>query len=163
MIVAGPGIDARSEGLSSPTSHVDVVPTLLGLIGGDQAELIDTVGAHHTEAHPLPGRDLSGVLRGTTDLAPDPIYFMTEDQMSSGLRTESVITQTPFEPVGAPSSVESVIAELDGSPWKLNHYYDAGGTTDAEDWGCTISRPTPRSASTVRAMGDGRRRGPPER
>jgi arylsulfatase A-like enzyme len=134
MIVAGPGIDARSDGLTSPTSHIDLVPTLLGLIGRDPVDLIDVVGEHHTEAHPLPGRDLSCVLRGTADIAPDPIYFMTEDQMSSGLRTEGVITRTPFEPVGAPSSVESVIAELDGSLWKLNHYYDAGGTTDAEDW-----------------------------
>ncbi len=134
--MAGPGIEARGDGLELPTSHIDVVPTLLGLVGSDQADLIGAVGAHHTEAHPLPGRDLSGLLRGGTESADiaGPIYFMTEDQISRGLRTESPVTHTPFEAVGAPSSVETVIAEIDGVLWKLNHYYDADGVAEAEDW-----------------------------
>ena len=115
MIVAGPGIDPRPEGLGLPTSHVDLVPTLLGLTGHDADDLLATVGSHHTEAHPLPGRDLSALLRGRAaaeDLAT-PVYFMTEDQISQGLITQSPVTQKPFDPVQPPSSIETVVAEVD--------------------------------------------------
>jgi arylsulfatase A-like enzyme len=136
MVVAGPGIPTDAEGLRLPTSHVDVVPTLLGLVGADPADLVDDVGAHHTDMHPLPGRDLSALLQGrTTESAfGEPIYFMTEDQISRGLRREGLVTKEPFEPVGSPSSVESVIVELEGVLWKLNHYYDADGLSDVEEW-----------------------------
>jgi hypothetical protein len=55
---------------------------------------------------------------------------MTEDQVTSGLRTNNLFTGDPFEPVGQPGKVESVITRLptgdDGAPelWKLNHYYE---------------------------------------
>ncbi len=48
----------------TPTSHVDVIPTLMGLAGIDVERAAAGVAAHHTEARPLPGRDLSGLLTG---------------------------------------------------------------------------------------------------
>src|SRR5262249_49177722 len=44
------------------TSHVDVVPTLLGLANLDPESLRVFLTADHTEARPLVGRDLSGLV-----------------------------------------------------------------------------------------------------
>ncbi len=35
MIVKGPGVSARNGGIATPTSHVDLIPTLMGLAGID--------------------------------------------------------------------------------------------------------------------------------
>jgi hypothetical protein len=59
-----------------------------------------------------------------------PVYFMTEDQISRGLRHVNRFTGVPYEPVGEPCKVESVVCRLpaangdDAGLWKLNHYYD---------------------------------------
>ena len=64
MIVRGPGITPVAGGITTPTSHVDLIPTLMGLAGIDVERAAAGVAAHHTEARPLPGRDLSGLLTG---------------------------------------------------------------------------------------------------
>jgi arylsulfatase A-like enzyme len=142
FVVRGPGIAARSGGLDAPTSHVDLLPTLLGLVGADVEELAVGVAEHHVEVHPLVGRDLSGLLTGSVAAGAidAPLYFMTEDEISRGLRTSNRFTGEPFEAVGPPAKVESVIARLetgaDGAVelWKLNRYYDrlAPDGSDAE-------------------------------
>lgn len=132
FVIDGPGIDATQGPIAIPTSHVDVLPTLLGLVGADVEHALGVVSEHHWEARPLVGRDLSPLLTGGTaaDALDAPVYFMSEDRISSGLRTTSIITNEPFTPVTGAASVESVIARLptgaDGAPetWKLNHYYD---------------------------------------
>jgi arylsulfatase A-like enzyme len=132
LLVSGPGVDTGAGGVRIPTSHLDLLPTLLGLAGVDVEAAADGVSRHHVETQPLVGRDLSGLLAGTeTAAAVDaPVYFMTEDQITMGLRTVNLFTGTPFEPVGEPAKVESVITHLAtgdaGAPelWKCNRYYD---------------------------------------
>ena len=55
LLVSGPGITPDATGFDVATSHVDLVPTLLGLAGIDRARAAETVAAHHTEAQELPG------------------------------------------------------------------------------------------------------------
>jgi len=132
LLVSGPGVARVDGGISVPTSHVDLIPTLLGLAGIDPEQAAAGVSAHHDEVQPLPGRDLSGVLTGRTSAADvaAPVYFMTEDNPSRGLTQTNILNGTPFEPVGGPSNIESVIATLPTGPggtdelWKLNHYYE---------------------------------------
>jgi arylsulfatase A-like enzyme len=132
FVVKGPGIAPTTSGHHVPTSHVDVVPTLLGLAGIDVESARATLAGTHYETRDLPGRDLSGLLAGTTAAAEyeAPVYFMTDDDVSRGLTANSVVTWTPFEPVDAPARVESVVTSLptgeDGSAelWKLNHYFE---------------------------------------
>ena len=137
LLIAGPGIAPGDGGVNIPTSHVDLIPTLLGLAGVDIEEAAAGVAAHHDEAHPLPGRDLSGVVLGTTS-APSvesPIYFMTEDDVTRGVTQVNILNGKPFEPVTPPINIESVITSLptgDGGTqelWKLNHYYER-----LDDW-----------------------------
>jgi len=132
MLVSGPGIDVARGDIDIATSHVDVIPTLLGLAGIDPEAAAAHLGVAHVETQTLPGRDLSALLTGAAaqDVLDAPIYFMTEDEVSRGLRSMGIVTRETFEPVGAPAKVESVIARLaTGSGgadelWKLNQYYD---------------------------------------
>ena len=69
----------------APTSHVDLVPTLLGAAGIDEAEVAQALRAEFSEVHPLPGRNLMPVVDGA--LAPDrnrPVYVLTRDNMLEG-------------------------------------------------------------------------------
>ncbi len=130
LIVKGPGVTPGA--ISVASSHVDLIPTLMGLAGIDVERAAAGVAAHHTETRPLPGRDLSGVVTGKTppEKMAAPIYFMTEDAVSSGLTKANILTGKPFEAVAQPSCIESMITTLptgsDGAPelWKLNHYYE---------------------------------------
>lgn len=115
-----------------PTSHVDLIPTLLGLAGIDVERAAAGVVAHHTEVQPLPGRDLSGLLAGRTPAADiaAPVYFMTDDDISRGQTQTNILTGAAFDAVRPPGCVESVITTLPTGPdgaaelWKLNHYYE---------------------------------------
>jgi arylsulfatase A-like enzyme len=131
FLVAGPGLEPRPSGVEIATSHVDVLPTLLGLVGADLEAVTEAVAAHHVEVRPFVGRDLSALARGEVDAeALDaPVYFMTEDEISRGLRSTNRFTGAVFEPVPAPCKVESVVASVRGDDgdarlWKLNRYYD---------------------------------------
>ncbi len=137
LVVKGPGVDVVSGGIDVPTSHVDLIPTLMGLCGIDPQEAKDGVAAHHSETHDLPGRDLSGVITGSRrpEDVESPLYFMTEDDVSRGLSELNMFSGKAYEPVPYPSCVESVIATLPtgegeaGQLWKLNHYYER-----LDDW-----------------------------
>jgi arylsulfatase A-like enzyme len=140
LLVAGPGVDAETGGVAIPTSHVDLIPTLLGLAGIDPQRAASGVQAHHDETQPLPGRDLAPVVRGQVDAASllAPIYFMTEDDVTRGVTGVNVLNGTPFDPVAPPINIESVLATLptgeDRAPelWKLNHYYER-----LDEWSAT--------------------------
>ncbi len=131
LLVKGPGVAPSPGGVTTPTSHVDLIPTLMGLAGIDVERATAGVCEHHTEVHGLPGRDLSKVVTGSaspTSVAA-PIYFMTEDDISRGLTQLNVLSGKPFDAVDFPSHIESVITTLPTGTggaelWKLNHYYE---------------------------------------
>jgi arylsulfatase A-like enzyme len=132
MVVKGPGVAAVDGGVDLPTSHVDLVPTLMGLAGIDVEQAAAAVARTHRVVRPLPGRDLSGLLAGTAaaDSLRAPVYFMTDDDVTSGARQQNLLTREPFDPIAAPARIESVVTSLltaaDGAAelWKLNHYHD---------------------------------------
>ncbi len=140
LVISGPGIERVADGIDVPTSHVDLLPTLLGLAGIDEEQAAARVAEHHVETHPLPGRDLSGVLTGAVDAESvrAPIYFMTDDDISRGSTQTNLFTGKPYDAVSAPSRVESVIAALptgsEGAAelWKLNHSFERLDEWDAE-------------------------------
>jgi arylsulfatase A-like enzyme len=132
LLVSGPGIAPSTDGVSAPTSHIDLLPTLLGLAGVEPASLMGHLAEHHVEVRELVGRDLSPSIfePSASSSLEDPVYFTTEDRIDVGLRHRNRFTGEPFTPVAAPANIESVIVPLpdgeDGSPrlWKLSQYYD---------------------------------------
>lgn len=135
LLISGPGIPAGA-GVEHLSSHVDLLPTLLGLAGLDAAALTGTLAARHTEAQPLVGRNLAALVRGGQ--APDePVYFMTEDEVSEGLDQTTVLGRG-YESVDEPAKVEAVLARLDVGDgprlWKYARSYRRsliGDPTDA--------------------------------
>jgi arylsulfatase A-like enzyme len=144
MLISGPGIDTSAPDVEIPTSHIDLLPTLLGLVGADVDAAAEVVSRHHVETQPLVGRDLSDLLAGaqTAEAVDAPVYFMTEDQITMGLRTVNLFSGEPFDPVGEPGKVESVITHLPSGEagalelWKCNRYYDRldGSSEVADQW-----------------------------
>jgi arylsulfatase A-like enzyme len=67
--------------VTAPTSHVDVVPTLLGAAGTDMAAALAEL---FSEVHPLPGRDLMPVVDGASADDTRAVYLMTRDNILDG-------------------------------------------------------------------------------
>lgn len=114
------------------TSHVDLIPTLLGLAGIDPVKARETLNQSHTETKPLVGRDLAPVVLGKIDpdKSTEPLYFMTDDEISSGLHQTNQVTGKPYTSVIQPNHIESVIAVLntgnngEEEVWKYSRYFD---------------------------------------
>ena len=68
----------------APTSHVDLVPTLLGAAGIDETQVADQLRPSFSELHPLPGRDLTPLVAGAAADADRTVYAMTRDNMPEG-------------------------------------------------------------------------------
>ncbi len=124
LLIAGPGVPAGAS-VEHLSSHVDLLPTLLGLAGLDVAALSGALASRHTEAQAPVGRDLAGLVRGDP-AADEPIYFMTEDEVSEGLDQTTVIGRS-YESVKEPAKVEAVLARLDAGDgprlWKYTRAY----------------------------------------
>ena len=114
------------------TSHVDLIPTLLGLAGIDQKAAQKELQKSHSQARPLVGRDLTRIVTGETNpgFSKEPIYFMTDDEISSGLHQTNPVTNKPYASVIQPNHIETVIADLRAKPgdepqiWKFSRYFD---------------------------------------
>ena len=80
-------IGSRSTGprvIDAPTSHVDIVPTLLGAAGIDVHAVAEMLRESFSEVHPLPGRDLMPVVDGSPADEDRAVYLMTRDNMLEG-------------------------------------------------------------------------------
>ncbi len=87
FLIAGIGDHATTAAVvrRTPTSHVDLVPTLLAAAGIDQAAVADDLRATFTEVHPLPGRSLLPlVAEGEGDGDRRAVYLQTRDNMLEG-------------------------------------------------------------------------------
>jgi arylsulfatase A-like enzyme len=134
FIVSSPGHQGGAREVEIPTSHADLLPTLLGLAGIDQGEALTALAAENSDARPLVGRDLSGEIRGDDGDAAEPILFTTDDEISDG----SVVPPSPFQKlavktrrysnVAQPNHLQTVVAEVEVGGErhlvKFTRYYD---------------------------------------
>jgi len=138
FVVSLPGGASRGSVVrDAPTSHVDLLPTLLGLVGASEETLRAKLRASHSEVHPLPGRDLSPVLRGEASADRDRrVYLVTRDAIAEGAATASMFLRRlglhrgggPLalsRPKHVATSVEALVARgPDGHLWKLARTFD---------------------------------------
>ncbi|WKE67363.1 sulfatase-like hydrolase/transferase [Gallaecimonas kandeliae] len=110
------------------TSHLDLLPTLLGLAGAgtrEQQALAETFKARYTEAAPLVGQDLSPWLRDADDGQPRTLYFMSDDTVETGADMRGAHSGKPYRPVTEPKHLETIITtEIPGGRWKFSRYFD---------------------------------------
>jgi len=129
FIIHNPHLFPSAKQMNMLTSHVDIIPTLLGLAGISAAEVQNKLRRTHSEVRPLVGRDLSEQLlgQGLPIRANEPLYFMTDDDISRGQHQVGV-NRVPYPSVVQPNHVESVIADLDVGgrleSWKFSRYFD---------------------------------------
>jgi arylsulfatase A-like enzyme/putative intracellular protease/amidase len=133
----------------APTSHVDLVPTLLGSAGIDEAMAAEALRGSFSELHPFPGRDLTPVVAG--EECPDrdrTVYALTRDNMpegdsgASGIARRMGRVESPPRPlrIQVPAHVaanfESVVTRVDddqatggaGHLWKIVRSFDDPAT-----------------------------------
>jgi Sulfatase len=135
FIVSSALLPGGARELAIPTTHADLIPTLLGLTGIDADEALAGLRSDHSDAHPLVGRDLSGAIRAAEPAAPsEPILFTTDDEISEGNQRSA----SPFHRVAErlqrvstvkqPNHLQTVIAvvDVDGEQHlvKFSRYYD---------------------------------------
>lgn len=125
LIISHPSLIERESRVDIPTSHVDVLPTLLGLAGLDINALQQQLSKRFTDAQLPVGRDLSSLVYGATspESLEDAIYFMTDDDPSRGADAYNIIG-VRYDPVDQPSHLETVIQRLEGKLWKYTRYFD---------------------------------------
>ena len=70
--------------VAAPTSHVDLVPTLLAAAGIDEAATAAVLRDEFSEVHPLPGTNLMPVVEGAAADEDRVVYVMTRDDMPEG-------------------------------------------------------------------------------
>jgi len=140
---------AAREVVDAPTSHVDLVPTLLGAAGIDVEMAGAAIRNDFSEFHALPGRDLMPVVDGAEADVDRIVYAITRDNMPEGDTGASAMARRigridkqppPLRiqvPAHAPANFESIVsrvAEGDAAGggdrlWKIVRSFD-----DPETW-----------------------------
>lgn len=152
FIVHNPKLTPQKKSINILTSHIDILPTILGLANIDSARAIKKIKKDHTEVHPLVGRDLTPLILGEKfNKGNEPVYFMTDDDPSKTLNPANSLISS-FEPVTQPSHIETIIVKLPTGEnhkletWKYSRYFDNTqfwtnpGTEDiTEEQKCSIS------------------------
>ncbi len=134
--------------VTAPTSHVDLVPTLLGAAGVDVDAVAERLRETFTEVHPLPGRDLMPVVDGGPADEERAVYLMTRDNMLEGdsgasglgrMLKKTVNPPLPLRiriPAHTAANFEGLVLRVDdseapggaGHVWKLVRSFDDPST-----------------------------------
>lgn len=140
------GTEARV--VDAPTSHVDLVPTLLGAAEIDVATVAEALRKSFSEVHPLPGRNLMPVVDGAPADDHRAVYLMTRDNILegdsgvSGLGRQLKQTANPPAPLRiripahTAANFEGLVVRVDeaaapgggGHLWKLVRSFDEPST-----------------------------------
>lgn len=149
FVIARVGEDVtQARTVSAPTSHVDLVPTLLGAAGIDVDVVADVLSESFSEVHELPGRDLMPVVDGAPADEGRPIYLMTRDNVlegdtgaSAAARQLGLTVNPPLPlrirvPAHVASNFEGLVVLVDdadavggaGHLWKLVRTFDDPST-----------------------------------
>lgn len=128
MIISNPKLFPQPQHTDNYTSHVDLMPTLLGLAGIHAEEIRQELAANHSEAQPLVGRNLSGFVCGEADFEEEPIYFMTDDNVEVGSQMYNLLSGQAYNAIVQPNHLETVITKLPqltgATVWKYTRYFD---------------------------------------
>ncbi|KAA1248714.1 sulfatase-like hydrolase/transferase [Mycobacterium simiae] len=134
--------------VSAPTSHVDLLPTLLGAAGIDVDVVAADLAESFSEVHPLPGRNLMPVVDGASADESRAVYLMTRDNVLEGDTGASAFARQLGRTVNPPaplrikvpahvaSNFEGLVARVEdadavggaGHLWKLIRTFDDPAT-----------------------------------
>jgi len=116
------------------TSHVDLLPTFIGLVGGNIDELFNNLGHFYNKKIPI-GRNHTELLYNLdNDLIENshPIMFTTDDEISKGNNQYSFLHQFSilsyiwdfsFDSVIQPNHINTVMFYDQKDLWKFSEYF----------------------------------------
>jgi choline-sulfatase len=124
LIFSNPSMFPAPKSQTILTSHIDLLPTLLGLAGINAETTRQTLAESHTEARPLVGKNLAPVIMEQVNPATleTPVYFMTDDAPSRGQGQQNFIGLS-YDSVIQPNHIECVVARIGGELWKYSRYF----------------------------------------
>ncbi|MGB7167317.1 MAG: sulfatase-like hydrolase/transferase, partial [Mycobacterium sp.] len=141
FVIARIGAGATSSRVvTAPTSHVDLVPTLLAAAGVEVTTVAHQLAGSFSEVHPLPGRDLMPVIDGAAADDDRAVYLMTRDNILEGDTGASAVARrlgrtakppAPLRilvPAHVASNFEGLVLRVDGVLWKLVRTFDDPAT-----------------------------------
>jgi arylsulfatase A-like enzyme len=141
FVVARIGTGATAaRTVEAPTSHVDLVPTLLGAAGVDVPAVADVLAETFSEVHPLPGRNLMPVVDGGPADDDRAVYLLTRDNVlegdsgaSAAARAIGAVANPPAPlrirvPADVAGNFEGLVRRYQGRLWKLVRTFDDPGT-----------------------------------
>jgi arylsulfatase A-like enzyme len=132
--------------VTAPTSHIDLLPTLLAAAGVDVAAVSASLAESFSEVHPLPGQDLMPVVDGAPADDTRAVYLMTRDNILEGDTGASGVARRLNRTVNPPaplrirvpahvaSNFEGLVVRVDDVPegdghlWKLVRTFDDPAT-----------------------------------
>lgn len=85
LIIHNPLLFPQSLSTEMLTSHVDILPTLLGCVQVDVPALAEQLQLTHSETRPFVGNNFSSLIVSGGEIQPDdfgPLYFMSEDDVT---------------------------------------------------------------------------------
>ena len=125
----------------APTSHVDIVPTLLAAAGIDAVGVADELRRDFSEVHPLPGTNLMPIVADPARADRERgVYLMTRDNMLEGDSGASALARrfgrdtrppAPLQirvPAHVAANFEGIVQRIDGRLWKLVRTFDDPST-----------------------------------
>ncbi len=128
FIVSNPILFDGAKESDVPTSHVDLLPTLLGLADIDQEQARKTLSENHSEARPLVGKDLSELIANGKKVDDETIYFCTDDNVEVGEQMNNPVTGVAYNAIIQPKHIETVVTRLPkltgDTLWKYSRYFD---------------------------------------
>ncbi|SLK19485.1 Arylsulfatase A [Paenibacillus sp. RU5A] len=119
----------EQQHVHSLTSHVDLLPTMLGLAHINVSEIHGRLQKNFSEARHLVGRNLTPLIYGDDNpaLTQQPVYFMTDDDVTRGQHQTNPLGIS-YSSVVQPNHIETVITTLykNNKPeiWKFSRYFD---------------------------------------
>ena len=141
FVIARIGSDATSpRTVTAPTSHVDLLPTLLAAAGVDVDLAANDLAESFSEVHPLPGQNLMPVVDGGPADDDRAVYIMTRDNMLEGDTGASAVARQLRQTTNPPapirirvpahvgSNFEGLVVRVDDHLWKLVRTFDDPAT-----------------------------------
>lgn len=119
----------QQRNVDTLTSHVDLLPTMLGLANVNVEEVQSRLHKKFSEARPLVGCDLTPQIVDQDYSAPaeEPIYFMTDDDVTRGQHQVNLLGEA-YPSVSQPNHIETIIMNMNPNGkkelWKLSRYFD---------------------------------------
>ncbi len=147
--------------IDAPTSHIDLVPTLLAAASIDEAAVARALEAEFSEVHPLPGRNLMPVVDGADPDVDRVVYVMTRDVMPEGDTGASGVARRFGRAADAPGPLRinvpaHVATNFEGIVCRVGEADAAGGAGDLWKLVRTFDDPATWTEPVVRQLaGDG--------